>query len=182
MFNKTMSWGLASALALNSILLVGCAAGPARKIPVVYPRGEKFTIVAHEQSVPTWLLAINKLELNYIVRDDVTEEQLAAVAVTQDACRIYTDAVRPNVLVAVISNGIIYGISGYAGLYYGSQALKGTHSSEYGKYGGRAGFASGLANGIVSEGGKKYTFQSCSKEMLGKVQQYGITVITDSPY
>ena len=171
-------------LALLVLLLVmGCAgAGTRVEAPITYPRGEKLTVVAHNQIAPDWFLSKDKLAINYIVSGSVTPEQLDAVAKTEDACRIYTKTVRPHDLVIVLSSGVLYGLAGYVGVGFGSQAFPGADFGEYAKYGGAASGASGLANGVISLGGKTYTFENCSHTALSKVSQYGISVIQKSPY
>lgn len=168
---------------LASVLLSACASvGPATKISVTMPDGESATIVAHSQSVPDWLLKRDSLALNYVVKGEVSEKQLAAVAETERACRIYTDTVRPSNLVAVLSHGVLYAIAGYIGVGIGSQAITGTVRSEYAEYGAWASGAAGLANGVVTLGGQTYTFENCGREVLGLFPGYNVRVLHKSPY
>jgi hypothetical protein len=165
------------------VLLVACATQGERKdIVATYPNGEKLTIVAHEQWSPDWLLDGSKLKLNYLVKGDVSEKQLNAVAVTEKACRLYTSTVRPSNLVVVLSNGVIYALAGGIGLKIGSAAFPGVDTNRYFKYGAAASGAAGAANGTISLGGQTYTFENCSKEALDAVSQYGVRVLEKSPF
>jgi len=173
--------GLAAVAAL--IFLSGCAAGMVKTIPMSMPDGSRATIVAHNQQAPDWMLARGKLALNYIVRGNVSSEQLAAVAEAERACRIYTKTVRPNDLVLVLSSGILYAAAGFVGAGAGSQAFVGASFVEYGAYGAGASGIAGLANGIITLGGKTYTFENCGREALGSIfPQYQIKVLQKSPY
>lgn len=118
-----------------------------------------------------------------MVKGDVSDDQLAAVAVAEDACRIYTKTVRPNTLVAVASSGVLYAAAGYLGVGLGAKVgFAGAKFSEYGKYGGLANGASGVANGIISGGGKTYTFENCGREIFGMFPGYEVQVLQKSPY
>ena len=166
-------------------ILAGCASmGPRVEIPVNMPgpEGGKATIVAHNQQVPDWMLAKDKLQLNYIVKGDVTAEQLAAVGEAECACRIYTGTVRPNNLVAVLSSGVLYGAAGFAGLGAGAQVFPGASFVTYGPYGAAANGLAGVANGIISLGGKTYTFENCGKEIFDLFPGYNVKVLQKSPY
>lgn len=165
-------------------MLIGACVGPGSltRIPVNMPSGEKATIVAHNQVAPDWMLDRDKLALNYIVKSDVSEKQLAAVAATEKACRIYTKTVRPNNLVAVLSSGILYGAAGFIGVGLGSQAFIGANSLAYGAYGAAAGFTGGVANGLITLGGQTYTFENCGSQVLGLFPGYDVRVLQKSPY
>lgn len=171
---------------LASLLLSACATqGPPKYIGVTMPDGEKATIVAHNQSVPDYMLSRDSMKLNYIVKGGVSEKQLAAVAETERACRIYTETVRPHSLVAVLSSGVIYSIAGAAGLYFGSAAFAGaTHAlqKEYAEYGAWASGTGGTANGLISLGGQTYTFESCGREIFTLFPGYNVRVLNKSPY
>ena len=164
-------------------VMSGCATqGDAVKIPLTMPGGEKATIVAHNQSTPDWMLDRDTLKVNYLVKGDVTAKQLAAVAETERACRIYTGVVRPNELVAVLLNGILYGVvtAPFGGL--GSQAFAGAKFGEYAKYVGVVSAGGGIANGVIQSGGKTYTFENCGREVLGLFPGYEVKVLQKSPY
>lgn len=169
---------------LASLLLGACASqGDAVRILGTMPGGEKFTIVAHNQSVPDWMLARDKLKLNFVVRGALSATQLTAVAETERACRIYTGTVRPSNLVAVLSNGVLYAGAGFVGIGLGAKAaFDGAKFTDYGKYGGYAGVFQGAANGIVTLGGQTYTFENCGREVLGLFPGYGVRIIEKSPY
>ena len=170
-------------ITLVAILVTSCAGpGELTKIPVQMPNGGRATIVAHNQKVPDWMLSRDKLALNFVVKGDVSETQLAAVAETERACRIYTGTVRPNNLVAVLSGGILYGAAGYAGVGLGSMALTGAVVSQYAQYGAYATGFAGLANGVVSLGGQTYTFENCGQTVLGLFPGYEVRVLQKSPY
>jgi hypothetical protein len=174
-----MKRNMAGLAILLVAILTGACAGPGMRkdIPINMPRGEKATIVAHNQIAPDWMLDKDKLALNYIVKGEVTNEQLAAVAEAERACRIYTGTTRPNKLVAVLSSGILYGTAGFIGVGLGSQAFKGVNSLAYGAYGGVAGFTGGIANGIVNMGGQTYSFENCGREVLNIFNDYKVRVL-----
>ncbi len=169
---------------LAAALLLGACASPGgiREIPLQMPDGGQATIVAHNQSVPDWMLAKDKLALNFIVKGSVSAEQLAAVAAAEKACRLYTGTVRPNDVVSVFANGALYGIAGYIGGGVGSQAFPYAVFSQYARYSGYATGLGGLANGIVSLGGQTYTFESCGQVAFGLFPEYQVHVLMTSPY
>ena len=165
--------------------VVGCA-GPGKRVEIPVnmpgPDGGKATIVAHNQQAPDWMLSQKKLALNYIVKGDVSAEQLSAVAEAECACKIYTKTVRPNNLVAVMSSGVLYAAAGFAGVGLGSQAFAGAKFLEYGVYGAAATGVAGLANGVITMGGQTYTFENCGREVLGLFPGYEVRVLNKSPY
>ncbi|MDO8566936.1 MAG: hypothetical protein Q7R58_02175 [bacterium] len=169
---------------LATVVFLGACAGPGMRteIPLAMPGGETATIVAHNQQAPDWMLARDSLALNYIVRGGVSEGQLAAVAETERACRLYTKTVRPHNLVAVLSSGILYAAAGFAGVGAGSQVFAGAKFLEYGAYGAGATGVAGVANGIISLGGQTYTFENCGREVLGLFQGYEVRVLNKAPY
>jgi len=168
---------------LASIVLTACA-GPGAKtnILVTMPNGEKATIIAHKQSVPDWMLDRDKLAFNYMVKSEISEKQLAAVAEAERACRIYTNTVRPSNLVGVVSSGVLYAAAGFVGVGIGSQALTGAVQSQYATYGAWASGVSGAANGTVTLGGQTYTFENCGREVLALFPGYEVRVLQKSPY
>lgn len=178
---KTTLHGL---VILAAAFMLGACASPGgiRKIPLQMPDGERATIVAHNQSVPDWMLARDKLALNFIVKGDVSRQQLAAVAAAEKACRLYTGTVRPNDVVSVLSSAALYGVAGYIGGGVGSQAFPGAVFSQYARYTGYATGLGGLANGIVSLGGQTYTFENCGREVFGLFPEYEVRVLMKSPY
>jgi hypothetical protein len=177
---KNQSWIVAFAMSV----LLGACAGPGEiiKIPVTMPGGAKATIVAHDQKVPDWLLSQDKLALNYIVKDDINDNQLAAIAEAERACHIYTKTVRPNNLVAVLSQGVLFASAGYIGVGLGARAFAGAIPSQYARYGMWASGVSGTANGIATLGGQTYTFENCGREILGLFPGFEVHVVQRSPY
>ena len=173
-------------VALATVLgLAGCfGPGELTRIPLEMPDGTKATILTHNQMAPEWLLARDKMKLNVIVRGEVSAEQLEALSRTEQACRIYTKMSRPNDLVIVLSSGVLYSLAGFVGVGAGSQALQGAPSFvAYGGYGAAATGVAGLANGVITLGGKTYTFENCGREALESVfPQYRIHVLQKSPY
>ncbi len=172
-------------VATLAAMLLGACAGPGARteIPLEMPNGEKATIVAHNQQVPDYMLDRSRLALNYIVKGaEVQPEELAAVMKTTEACRLYTKEVRPNNLVAVISQGVVYAVAGGVGVGIGAKAFAGAKSSEYAQYGAWAGGMSGAANGLVTLGGQTYTFENCAKEALALFPQYKVRILQKSPY
>lgn len=168
--------------AIAALLLSACAPGEVTRIPVTMPDGERATIVAHDQQAPDWMLSRNKLALNFIVKGDVSDRQLAAVSEAERACRIYTGTVRPSNLVAVLSNGALYASTGYVGIGLGATAFTGVSASEYAVYGATAGGFAGAANGIVTLGGQTYTFENCGREIFDVFPDYKTRILQKSPY
>ena len=166
------------------LLTTGCfGPGLVARTPLVMPDGEKATIIGHNQIVPDWMLADTDRALNYVVKGDVSEKQLAAVAAVEDACRMYVDDVHPSNLVAVGTSAVLYALSGFLGVGAGSQALPGSTSFLlYGGYGAAATGLAGVANGVITLGGKTYTFQNCGREVLDLFPQYKIRVLQKSPW
>ncbi len=163
--------------------LGGCATqGPLERMSETFPRGEVITLMVHDQRVPNWMLDTGKLQLDYFIRgDEVSLEQLAAVAKAEGLCRFRTDKAHPNDLVAVLSSGVLYAVAGFAGVGLGSMAFAGTKFLEYATYGaGATGFA-GAANGIISLGGKVYTFENCGRDILASLPGYEVRVLNRSP-
>ncbi|MFZ3043792.1 MAG: hypothetical protein WA058_01650 [Minisyncoccia bacterium] len=178
---------LCSIAILASVLLTACAGpGPRKEIPLTMPGGEKATIVAHNQMAPDWMLDRNKMALNYVVKGNINEKQLAAIAETERACRIYTDTVRPSNLVAVLSGGALYALAGYIGVGLGSRALAGAVQSQYAKYGAWASGVAGAANGVITLGGQTYTFDNCAMNVVGVFPEIfpgsKVRILTKSPY
>ena len=165
------------------VVTSACTVGPAIRIPVELPGGKKATIVVHPKTVPNWLLRNDGSQLNYVVRGDLTQEDLNTVAAVENACRIYTDEVTPNLLVAVVSSGTLYALAGFLGVGAGSQALAGSASFlQYGAYGAAAGGLGGAANAVITtRGGRVYTYQNCGREVLDLFKN-NIQVLHESPW
>jgi len=171
------------AILLMVMLAVGCAGpGAVTRLSVTMPNGQKGTIVAHNQMVPDWMLSRDKLALNYMVKGDVSDKQLAAIAKTEETCRIFTGIARPNNLVAVLSQGVLYAAAGYIGIGLGAKALAGVNYNDYAVYGASASGIAGLANGFVTLGGQTYTFENCGQNWLGMFPEYNVRIIQKSPY
>jgi len=176
---------LCTAILAAAVALGGCVGpGQMRIIRATMPGGESATIVAHNQQVPDYWLDKDRLALNFVVKSDVSQTQLAAISSAENACRIYTDTVTPNDLVAVISGGIVYGATGFLGLGLGSQAISPMLDFvRYGKYGAAAGGMGGVANAFISNrAGRTYTFQNCGRELLDLFPQYKVRVLQKSPW
>lgn len=165
-------------------LLTTACVGPGerQKIDVTMPGGETATIFAHNQQVPDWMLDREKLAVNFAVKGKVSAKQLAAVAETERACRLYTGTVRPNNLVAVLSGGVLYAATGALGGGLGSMAITGAIASEYAQYSASALGTAGVANGIITLGGQTYTFENCGRELLALFPDYKVRVLQKSPY
>ncbi len=166
------------ALALNACF----GPGEMKKIAVVMPDKGQATIIAHNQQVPDWLLARDKLAVNFAVRGDVSEKQLAAVAESERACRIYTKTVRPNNLVAVLADGVLYGTAGFLGVGLGAMAIPGAIFRQYALYGASALGTAGVANGVFELGGQTYTFDNCASTVMSLFPEYKVRVLQKSPY
>jgi len=166
-----------------ALTLSGCfSSGKAVRIPVDMGSGVHKTIVAHNRVVPEYLIADGKRSLDFIYEGELTQTQLTAIAGAEKACRIYTGTVHPNQLVAVLMSGVLYGAAGFVGAGAGSQVWVGAKFVEYGAYGGAAGALGGIANGIITLGGRNYTFQNCGRELFGDEPQFKIKVLISSPY
>lgn len=165
-------------------VLGGCATqGPPEMMSETFPRGEVITLVAHNQSVPSYLLDREKLKLNYFIRgSEVNEEQLLAIAKTEKMCRFHTRKAQPSNLVAVLSSGILYAIAGFAGVGSGSQVFDGAKFLEYGPYGAAATGMAGVASGTIALAGNVYTFENCGKDILADLSSYGVRVLNRNPY
>jgi hypothetical protein len=168
----------------STVLFNGCAAGPGKRIITTMPNGENVTRVIHKQSVPSWMLRTSGLVLNYEVEGEVTDTQIAAVATVEKAGRAYIRETRPNDFVSVLSSGLLYGVAGYAGGYLGSKAFHGADPQQYGAYAAAATGFAGLANGLVSLGGKTYSFEVFGMQTFnnGILPTYGVQVLIKSPY
>lgn len=172
-------------VALVAALALSACAGPGtlETIPVDLGGGQKATIYVHNQQWPSWMLATDKLAFNYVVKGEQTEEQLTAIAGAEKACRIYTNKSRPNELVGVLLNGTLYAVTGFLGTGGGAAlAFKGASFRDYGEYGGTSYGGGGVANGIVQEGGKVYTFQNCGREIFSLFDRKDIRIMQTSPY
>lgn len=173
---------------LASITMLSACVGPGAltKIPLTDENGRLATLVAHNQIAPDWMLDRDQLALNYLVRGDVGEKQLAAIAEAERGCRIFTKTVRPNNLVAVISSGVIYAAAGGIGLYFGSAAFTGaTHlyQRQSAEYGAKVSGAGGVANGLITLGGQTYTFENCGVQVITKLfPSAGVSVVQKAPY
>lgn len=168
---------------LMTFTLAGCGAGTLTRRVVVMPGGEVATIIAHDQQAPDWLLDTDKRKLNFVVKGNVSQNQLAAIAAVESQCKLYVGDVHPSNIVAIGSTAVLYAIAGFGGVGLGSQALSNMLSFvDYGKYGAAATGLAGAANGIISLGGKTYTFQNCGREVLDLFPKYGIRVLQKSPW
>jgi hypothetical protein len=115
------------------------------------------------------------------VKGEVNLTHLYAVATVEKAGRAYIRETRPNDFISIFSSGLLYGIAGYAGGYLGSKAFHGADPKEYGAYAAAATGLAGLANGLVSLGGKTYSFEVFGMQTLGATYP-GILVNIKSPY
>lgn len=168
-------------------LLAACASqGRETRIALPpMPRGEQACMVAHDLKVPNWMVADSKRKLDFYTLsscNEITAEQLQAVASIEQMCRVYTGTVHPSNLVAVASGTILYTVMGAVGVGTGSQAFPGASFRRYAMYGGLAAGFSGGANSMITLGGKSYTFQNCGREFLARFQQYGVSGIISSPW
>ncbi|KKW43560.1 MAG: hypothetical protein UY97_C0003G0065 [Parcubacteria group bacterium GW2011_GWB1_57_6] len=148
-------------------MLLGACAGPGKVIRVPFNiNGQNGTMVVHDQQVPNWMLDGDALAMNFFVKGEVTQNQLAAIAEGERVCRIYADATHPSNLVAVVSDGALYGVLGYIGAGIGAHAFPRAIPDEYAEYVGTVAAASGVGTGIRSIGSKKYSFENCSQNMM----------------
>lgn len=172
-------------LAVMATLMLGACAGPGARveIPFTLPTGKTGTLVAHNRQVPSWLIADNGYALNYMYTGELSKDKLAAVAEAERACRLYTGTVHPSNLVAVVSGGFLYGVIGFPIGGLASKAFTGAQFNEYAKYFSIASAGGGLSNGIITLGGKSYTFQDCGEVVLSSDSAYkDIKILRDNPY
>lgn len=173
---------------LASIIVLSACAGPGARteIPFTLPSGKTGTLVVNDRQVPSWMIADSERALNYMYTGELSKDKLAAIAVAEKTCRIYTGKAHTSNLVAVASGAGLYALAGYAGLFIGSGFLTGITSkqqAEYGGYGASASGFGGAANGIITLGGKNYTFQNCSEVVLSADPAYrDVKIMRDSPY
>lgn len=178
---KLISRGLATVTVCVGI--IGCAGpGELMQIPVNMGSGHTATIYAHNQQVPSWLLATDTLTLNYIVKGNQTQEQLLAVAGAEKACRLYTKTSRPNELVAVIANTAVYAGMELPFAMYGATLFKGAKVLQYGGDAAAEEAGGGSGNGIIQMGGKVYTFQNCGHELFELFKIPDIQILQTSTY
>jgi hypothetical protein len=157
------------------------SAGEVRKHTAVMPRGERLTIVDHNIQGPRWLQSTDSLAMDFVVKGDVTDEQLKAVAAVEDSCKLYAHDSQQGKLVAVLSDGILYAVAGFIGVGGGSQAFPGAKFFQYGAYGAGAGATSGMAYAILSDG-KTYAFDNCAVQMFDADPQYKVHPLERMPY
>ena len=173
---------------LASITLLAACAGPGEltRISLTDENGRPATLVAHNQMVPDYMLDRDQLALNYLVRGEVSEKQLVAIAEAERGCKLFTKTVRPSNLVAVISSGVIYAAAGGIGLYFGSAAFAGathTYRNQSAEYGAYASGTGGIANGLITLGGQTYTFENCGVQVITKLfPSAGLTIMQRAPY
>lgn len=182
--NKRLFW-----LAILAMLVLGgCATSGQRvEIPITMPNGSSATIYTQNETMPTWTRSLDSFQLSFVVKNKATGEQLAAVAALDKGCKIQTKAAHPHMMVSIIANGLLYGTAGAVGLYFGSGALPGVArgmQNAYGEYGGVASGSSGVASGVVSSSGRKYTYENCAANTLALFQEYArdIRILNSSPY
>jgi len=170
---------------LASIIVLSACAGPGARteIPFTLPSGKTGTLVVHDRQVPSFLIADEERALNYMYTGERSKENLDAIAVAENTCRLYVGKAHHSNLVAILSSGVLYSIAGGIGVGLGSQAFNGAVFSEYAEYGAAASGFSGAANGIITLGGKNYTFQNCGEVVLNADTRYKeIKIMRDSPY
>lgn len=180
---KTQNKLLLVVLGFFILVLSGCV-GPGAEVRVTrtLPDGDKLTMVDHGQSVPTYLTSPKKAKFDYMVDGDLTERQTAAVAIIEDLCHGHTTRVTPNPFVSVGLSTLLYTGTGWIGGGLAAKAFPGADSSQYGRYNGTATGFGGLANGIISLGGWRYTFDTCGTSAFSLKEQYGIRVMQRSPW
>lgn len=154
-------------------------------LPALTPGGaEKHdTIEACKNSNPDWLTRTSNLCASYVVSGtSPTDVQRAAFAEVERACRVYTKEVTPNTTKTILLSGLLYGAAGAGGVGAGSKMFAGASFANYAGYGGAASFTAGVANGIISLGGKRYTFESCVETLMDRVHpEYKVHPIIKAP-
>lgn len=180
-----MSKGFGGISILVLMLLTSACASQGNRmlIPISMPGGEKATIVAHNQVYPNWLIDKDTYKLNYlIVGQEPSNKQFAAIDEAERACRKYTGAVHPLDSVVVGTDALIYGAAGAAGGALGSLAFSFAKEIQYAIYAGASGGSFGGAYGLLTLGGKIYTFENCGREVMGSFPTYGVRVLQRAPY
>lgn len=159
--------GIVRGIAILATVVLGACAGPGKMIKESFIiDGQRGTMLTYDQQGPKWTLDVNRMKMSVIVKGDLTERQLAAIAEGERVCRIYADATHPSNLVAVVSDGVLYGALGYIGAGIGAHAFPRAIPDEYARYVGTVAAASGVGTGIRSIGSKKYSFENCSQMIM----------------
>jgi hypothetical protein len=173
-----------AAILIMTFLTSACAAqGERRLIPLTMPGGEKATIVAHNQLVPNWMIDPDTYGLNYIIAGkEPSEKQFASVDEAERACREYTRVVHPHDSITVLVDAIIFGASGVAGGGIGSLAFPAAKMAQYAMYAGASGGFFGAGYGLLTLGGKVYTFENCGREVMNRFPAYKVQVLLKNPY
>lgn len=149
---------------------------------VTEPKIRHLVIHAHNRIWPAYLQATDKLVLDYITDQYSALNAADAVAIVEKQCRIYTKDTRPNDLVAVLIGTTVYGASEFPFMVAGSSVFRGAKVLQYGAYGSASEAGGGFGNGIISLGGKLYTFQNCGRGIFERAKDFGIVILDQSPY
>lgn len=159
-----------------AIFLVACATqGDPVRIQFTMPRGEVNTIVAHSQLAPDWAMSISDWKMNYLVKGDVTTEQLKAIAIVEKNCRLYAKTVQPNVAVTIVADAALVAAFTALGVGIGAHYLaKNIDESAYVRYGAAAGAGAGAATGVMSGGSIIYAIETCFRDVTNANANYGI--------
>jgi hypothetical protein len=142
--------------------------------------GQQGVIVARDEKLPGWFPGTGETA-SYVVTGGATpsERQTAAILAAETACKRYMET-RPNELVAMLTSGILYGVFGGIGLGIGAEAFAGTNAREYFRYGAAASGFTGMANGLVTSGGREYEYAGCLNAIIPDTT--GVRAIFESPW
>ena len=146
----------------------------------------KLTIHTYNRQVPAYLLATDKLALSYITNCNSATNASAAVDQANVGCRLYTKANRPSDLVAVIVGTTVYAMSEFPFALGGASLFNHAKILQYGGNAASEEGGGGFGNGIVSLGGKVYTFDNCGKGVFESATRAGndfnIVILEESTY
>lgn len=179
-----MSRGFAVTVLALALLSSACASqGERRLISLKMPGGEEATIVAHNQVFPNWMIDSDTYGLNYMIAGKTpTEKQFAAVEEAERACREYAQVVHPHDSMTVLVDAVVFGAAGAAGGGIGALAFPGAVIGQYAMYAAASGGFFGAGYGMLTLGGKIYTFENCGREVMSRFPNYKVQVLLKSPY
>lgn len=162
------------------------AGGATRVADATTPKTIHLVIHTHNQKWPTWMIATDKLVLDYITGDDSAVNSAEAIEAVQRSCRIYTSTSRPNEIVAVVLNGAVYAAAEFVPAMGGASLFKGAKVLRYGGNASSEEFGGGIGSGIIQMGGKVYPFANCGKGVFERLAAQGndfnLTIIEPSTY
>ncbi|MSU74553.1 hypothetical protein EXS57_02105 [Candidatus Kaiserbacteria bacterium] len=164
---KKMILGRIAILAMM-VLLGACASpGKLESIPFTGEGGQKWNYLISDQWGPDFIQDEKKRTVNVLVKGEVTQAQLDAIATTQGVCRI-AESKRPGKWVAAISNGVLYLATGTLGAGFAIRALMpGVRVAQNVQYVSQVGAVSGATGGFINTAtGESYLFYLCNHNLI----------------